>query len=214
VEICGQKLSGAGAELGGDIRLSNTGAAGDSSRAAFFPATAWNSTNDEFLATWYADGLETDDDFEIFARRVESSPQPCVPATGGGGGGGGGGSTPPPSEPPSKVVILSVTAQSSQKALRTKALVVKAMCDQACTMSASGRLTVPGASKTYKARTVKRSLTANKRVTLRLKLSTKTIRAAKRALKKKKKVRATIDLKATNSAGGQTKSTKKIRITG
>lgn len=221
VEICGQRITGEGAEVGGDVRLSNTGAAGDTSREAFFPATTYNSQANEFFANWYGDPLATDDEFEIYARRVESSPQPCATSNGGGGGGGGGGgaggggTTPPPSgNPPSKVVVLNVSAQSTQKALRAKALVVRARCDQACTMNASGRLTVPGASKTYRARSVKRTLTANQRVTLKLKLSTKTIRAAKRALKKKKRVRAVIDLRAANTAGGQTKSTKRIRITG
>jgi hypothetical protein len=220
VEICGQKVPGnaaSGNEVGGDVRLSNMGAAGDSTREALFPATAWNSQANDFLATWYGDGLATDDEYEVFARRV-GTPQSCAtpPPGGGGGGGGGGGSTSPPpaGEPPSKVVVLSVNAQSTQKALRAKAITVRVMCDKACTMNASGRLSVPGASKTYRARSVKRSLTANKRVTLKLKLSTKTIRAAKRALKKKKKVRATIDLRATSAAGGSTKSTKRIRITG
>jgi hypothetical protein len=125
------------------------------------------------------------------------------------------GGTPPPSGGGGngKVVTLKVTGSSSQKALRKKAIIVTATCDQACTLAASGSLSIPGASKTYRLRSVKRSLAAGKRVTLKLKLSSKVIKTAKRALRKHKRIRATIRLTAKNSAGTKT-SRKSIRITG
>jgi hypothetical protein len=189
------------------------GAEGDTLRAAFFPATAYNSQANEYLATWYGDGLATDDEFEVFARRL-GTPQACSSITT---------QPPPPPGPepppdedapvaPNKVVKLSVTAASTQSALRAKAIVLRASCDEACTLTASARLSVPGASKTYSIKSVKRSLAANKRVTLKLKLSAKTIRAAKRALARRKNVRATVSLRARGAGGGQRKSTLRIRV--
>jgi hypothetical protein len=124
-----------------------------------------------------------------------------------------GGTNPPPGGGSSKVPTLKVGGQSSQKALRKKAIIVTATCDQACTLTASGRLSIPGVSKSYRLRSIKRSLTAGKKVTLKLKLSKKVIQTAKRALRKHKRIRATVRLTAKNSAG--TKASRKvIRITG
>jgi hypothetical protein len=322
VEICGQKLSGTGADVGGDIRLSNMGPEGDSSRGAFFPATTYNPQTNEYLATWYGDDA-TDNEFEVYARRVGTSnfacsslPAPEITSLGQSSRHVTAGwtlpagrltgaievatapdtdvdgfflpqntvlyqeyldsttsyssaeqlppgtyyvhvsaydplspacaadplaldcvwvfssppavltipsnpTTPPPPAPvvppppvvPSKVIKLTVSAASTQKALKAKAIMLRASCDQACSLNASARLSVPGASKTYKARSVKRSLAAGKSVTLKLKLSAKTIRAAKAALRRHKKVRATVNLTALGP-GGSTRSTKRISIKG
>jgi hypothetical protein len=220
VEICGQRVSNAGEGKGSDFRISNTGTDGDSTRAAFFPDVAYNSSfagPNEYLAVWYGDGLATDDEFEVFARRLGPSSTPCVTEVKSGGGG----NTPPPApapNPPSPGVTtqkikLTVSTASVQKALRAKAIVVRVTCDQACALTASTRLSVPGASKTFRLKSLKRSLLANRRATLKVKLSTKVIRAARRALAKRKTVRATVDLRTSNS-GGLSKSTKRIRIKG
>jgi hypothetical protein len=321
IEICGQKLNGAdGSEVGGDVRLSNMGPDQDAAYAGFFPALAWNSTADEYLATWYGDNT-TDDEFEVYARRA-GTPEPCssgvtreppqitslghssrhLTATWSLASGinsyaieaatspavrsdgffedattvlteeglppdsrsytsaaqlppgtyyvhiaaynasspscvdptdpacplefsdpvavtippdpPSGGTTPPPSGGGgSKIVNLRITGHRSQKALRKKAVIISATCDQTCALTASGSLSIPGASKTYRLRSVKRSLSAGKKVTLKLKLSKKVIRTAKRALRKHKRIRATIRLTAKNSAGTKT-SRKSIRITG
>jgi len=323
IEVCGQKLAGdSGNEVGGDFRLSNMGPDQDAAYAGFFPALTWNSTANEYLATWYGDNT-TDDEFEVYARRIgtATAAEPCssgiirdppqitavghssrhltatwslasgissyaievatspavrsdgffedattvlsdetlapdsrsytsaaqlppgtyyvhvaaynasTPACGDPTSPAcplefsdpvavtippdpSGGTTPPPSGGGNaKVVTLKVGGSSSQKALRKKAIIVTATCDQACTLTASGSLSIPGASKTYRLRSVKRSLAAGKRVTLKLKLSSKVIKTAKRALRKHKRIRATIRLTAKNSAGTKT-SRKSIRITG
>ena len=72
-EIFGQRLNGAGAELGGDFRISTTDAGGKTERDAFEPAIAYNSQADEYLVSWTADGLATDDEFEIFGQRLSGS---------------------------------------------------------------------------------------------------------------------------------------------
>ena len=77
IEVCGQRVDADGTQIGGDVRLSNMGPDDDATRAGFFPSLAWNSTANEYLATWYGDGLVTDDEFEVFARRVGPD-QPCA----------------------------------------------------------------------------------------------------------------------------------------
>ena len=53
------------------------GADQDGAYAGFFPALAYNSSaSNEYLAIWYGDGAGTDDELDVFARRV-GAPQPC-----------------------------------------------------------------------------------------------------------------------------------------
>ena len=73
VEIFGQRLSAAGAEQGGDFRISTTGADGDATRRAASPAIAYNATANEYLVTWQADGLATDEELEIFGQRLSAA---------------------------------------------------------------------------------------------------------------------------------------------
>jgi hypothetical protein len=72
-EIFGQRLSGAGAELAGDFRISTTGTDGDAARDAFDPAVAYNPRLNQYLVVWEADGLATDDGFEIFGQRLRGN---------------------------------------------------------------------------------------------------------------------------------------------
>ncbi|MEP7356750.1 MAG: hypothetical protein ABI847_05885 [Anaerolineales bacterium] len=74
-EVYGQRVNAAtGAEIGGDIRLSNVGADGDSDHGALSPAVAYNSTNQEYLVVWYRKPvLFVDDEIEIFGQRVNAA---------------------------------------------------------------------------------------------------------------------------------------------
>jgi hypothetical protein len=141
---------------------------------------------------------------DTLAVTIPADPAPPGPGPGPSPGGPGG------SNP---VVTLTVAGASTQKALKAKAISLRATCDQACTLTASGTLTIPGASKTYRLKSVRRSLSAGKRVTLKLRLSTKVIRTARRALRSRKRIRARVRLVAQNSNGRKT-SRKTIRITG
>jgi len=69
-EIFGQRVSAAGGELGGDLRISTTGTDGDGTHDADNPAVAYNSARGQYLAVWEADGLATDNEFEIFGQRL------------------------------------------------------------------------------------------------------------------------------------------------
>jgi Ca2+-binding RTX toxin-like protein len=72
-EIFGQRLAGGGADLGGDFRISTTGADGDAARDAFRPAVAFNSRLNQFFVVWTADGVVTDNEVEIFGRRLAAT---------------------------------------------------------------------------------------------------------------------------------------------
>jgi hypothetical protein len=72
-EIFGQRVSAAGAEEGSDFRISTVGSDGDAARDAEHPSVAYNSADDEYLVTWGADGLATDDEVEIFGQRVDGA---------------------------------------------------------------------------------------------------------------------------------------------
>lgn len=74
-EIFGQRVDGtSGAEIGGDIRLSDMGTDGDPSFGAFNPAVAYNFTENEFLVVWTGDDDSdslVDEEREIFGQRVD-----------------------------------------------------------------------------------------------------------------------------------------------
>ena len=72
-EVFGQRLTGAGAEVGGDFRISTTGSDGDAGRGAFNPAVTHNPQANEYLVAWIADGLAADDDFELFGQRLSGA---------------------------------------------------------------------------------------------------------------------------------------------
>lgn len=73
-EIFGQRVGIAGDEIGGDFRISNVGADGDAGRNAVRPAIAPDSTRSEYLTVWAGDGLATNEEFEIFGRRLATPP--------------------------------------------------------------------------------------------------------------------------------------------
>ncbi len=73
LEVFGQRLSGAGAELGGDFRISTTGSDGDANREVEDPAVAYNPPAGEYLIAWEADGLATDDESEVFGQRLSAT---------------------------------------------------------------------------------------------------------------------------------------------
>ncbi len=70
LEIFGQRLSAAGAQLGADFRISNLGMDGDAARDAEEPAVAYNSNDNQYLVTWHGDGLVDNGETEIFGQRL------------------------------------------------------------------------------------------------------------------------------------------------
>ena len=76
-EIFGQRVDGAtGAEIGGDFRISRMGPDGNAAFDAYFPAIAYNSTEDEYLVVWWGDDNTAplvDGEYEIYGQRVDGA---------------------------------------------------------------------------------------------------------------------------------------------
>ena len=125
--------------------------------------------------------------------------------------------TPPPaipSAPAVKAPKLTFSARSSQRVLRQKAVFAGGSCDQACTISAKGRLSVPGASAVYKLRPASRKLAAAGSAKLKLRLPKKTLAKLRSALKAHRKPRVTVTVNATGAGGAAKALKRKIRVTG
>src|SRR3954453_2422034 len=117
------------------------------------------------------------------------------------GGGGGGGTT----DTLAPLQTLSFSAVQDIDKLR-----VTTRTNEAGKVVATGTVGVPGASKVYRFKRASRSVAANVKTTLRLKLAKKRLRAVKRALKKRKHLKAKITLTVADKAGN--KRTAKITI--
>jgi hypothetical protein len=116
-----------------------------------------------------------------------------VPPPGGGGGGGGGGA-----DKFAPLQTLSFAAVQDIDKLR-----VTTRSTEAGTITATGTVGMPGASKALRFKPAKRAVAANVKTTLKLKLSKKSLRSAKRALKKRKHLKAKIVLTAVDKAGNK-----------
>jgi len=109
-----------------------------------------------------------------------------VSATVGDGSGGGGGGA-------NSFTLLRVAGKQKASGLR-----VKAALAQGGPITVAGTVSVPSAAKVYKLKRVTVTAGPGKTVTVKLKLSKKVLRAAKRALARHKKVQARL----TISGGG------------
>jgi hypothetical protein len=116
--------------------------------------------------------------------------------SGGGGGGGGGGGT--------GGTVVKVTPFGKLSFGRIQSvgkLFVTARSTEAGTLRATASVRIPGRKKAYRFRAVSKQVGANVSVKMRLKLSKKHLRAARRALRIGKHLRAKIKVTATNAAG-------------
>ena len=80
VEVFGQRLSAAGAEIGtNDFRMSQMGPDGDPNFDGYAPAAAYNSQANQYLAVWEGDDDTAplvDGELEVFARRSSAGAPP------------------------------------------------------------------------------------------------------------------------------------------
>jgi hypothetical protein len=125
--------------------------------------------------------------------------------------------TPPPAVPSTPALTppkLTFSAPSSQSVLRQKAVLAGGSCDQACTISAKGTLSLPGASAVYKLTPATRKLAAAGTAKLKLKVPKKTLAKLRKAVKAHKKTTATVTVNATGAGGSAKATRRKILITG
>ncbi len=122
---------------------------------------------------------------------------------------------PPPPPPPPAVKADKVTAFASLKAPKSQdidKLFVRAAMIEPGTLSASATVNVPNASRVFKFKRVSKKATAGKSVKLRLKISKKGLRAAKRALRAHKRLRAKIRVTAKDNAGNSRTAKRTVKL--
>jgi len=99
--------------------------------------------------------------------------------------------------------------KSRQRVLRQRGVVATFTTSVAAKLSASGTVKV---GKRYKFRSVRRSVEANKKVTVKLRLSRSALSAVRKALKAHKKPKARITLTLTGASGLKSSVTKTITL--
>ena len=115
----------------------------------------------------------------------------------------------PPAPTPDKVLALGVVTASSLQDVDRLSITLNA--GEAVKATLSGSVSVAGASKVYRFRTVRRNLGAGK-TKLSLRLPAKGKRAVKRALKRRKRLKAKLRLVVTDAAGNTQRSRYTVRL--
>jgi hypothetical protein len=127
-------------------------------------------------------------------------------------GGGGGVTLPPTTGGPGPDKVKPFQTLSFAPIQDVDKLFVRARMSEAGKLTARATVSVAGASKVYKFKTVSRSVAGNKLVKLRLKLAKKRLKAVKRALKRGKKLKAKVTVTATDKAGNKRAQKATIRL--
>ena len=117
---------------------------------------------------------------------------------------------PGPGPGPDPAPVSSMVGPSKQDVDK---LFVRASMNEAGTLTATGAVSVPGASKAYALKRVSRAVTAGQIVKLRLKLRKQALKAVKRALLRGRKLRAKITLTAKDATGKETRRKQTVRLT-
>jgi Calx-beta domain len=108
--------------------------------------------------------------------------------------------------------LLALGGARSQRFLRAHSVVILVRCDEPCTVSAAGNVSVPGASRLFRLKRVTRLLRPGVRSKLRLPLSRRAQAAIRRALVRRRRVVATVRVSARDGAGNSRSATRRIRL--
>jgi plastocyanin len=150
-------------------------------------------------------------------------------AHGGPGGSGmsgrvvvSAGGAPPPSPPPSDPGGLPVTdnvapkvtvaVRSRQRLAGRRAASLTVRSDEAATATLTGRLSVVGASKTFRLRKVTVSLTANVERRLAVRLTRTPLTAVRRALRRGSRPTVRLTVSVADAAGNVSSLKRKVRL--
>ena len=106
---------------------------------------------------------------------------------------------------------LSIRGNTTQRIARQRAVFVRVTSDEGARLSATGTLSVPGASKVFRLRRARATVLAGQTRKLRLGISKTAARAVRRALRHKRKVRARVTVSARDAAGNRSSARRTIR---
>jgi hypothetical protein len=96
--------------------------------------------------------------------------------------------------------------------IRKRGVVVRVRCDENCSLVASARIQLPGTSRSLGVVRTHGRLVANKRTTVRLKLSRSKLRSLRRALgRRRSTLRVRVGVRATDQAGNTAAAERTIR---
>lgn len=133
----------------------------------------------------------------------------CSSGGGPGGGGPGGGTG---NDVPGGDTLAPRQSVAARRRQDIDRLVVSVRPNEAVALTASAGVNVPGASRTLPFRVVRRSVGAGVRARLRLKLSRRNLRSAKRALRRGRRLIAKVKLSARDAAGNVSTARRSIRL--
>jgi hypothetical protein len=142
------------------------------------------------------------------AGAVDTSALDCN----GQGGSGGGVTLPSTTGGPGPDRVKPLQVLSFPPVQDVDRLFVRAQMSEPGKLRATAKVSVPGASRVLAFKAVSRTVGANVRTRLRLKLAKKRLRAVKRALRRGKKLRARIRVTATDKAGNKRSQRATIRL--
>lgn len=113
-----------------------------------------------------------------------------------------------PVGPPS----LSSRSKGTQRVLRQKGVIVKALSNIGGTLNATGTVAVPKSAKVVRLKSVKKTLTPKRRATVKLGLSKAAQKAIAKALHRGAKLKAKIRLVVSDANGAKTTTTKTVKL--
>jgi peptidoglycan/xylan/chitin deacetylase (PgdA/CDA1 family) len=123
---------------------------------------------------------------------------------------------PPPPPPPAKPVAADKITAFASLSIKSRQdidkLYVKASMAEAGTLSAGGSVNTSGASKTYRFKKASARAVPGKVVKLRLRLSKKSLKAVKRALRRHRKLNAKLTITARDLVGNSKNAKRKVRL--
>jgi hypothetical protein len=127
-------------------------------------------------------------------------------------GAGPGGALPPTGGGPGPDKVVPFQRLTFPAVQDVDKLFVRAQMSEAGTLRASATVSVAGASRVYKFKTVSRSVGANVLATLRLKLAKSRLKRVRRALRRGKRLKAKVTVTATDKAGNKRAQKATIRL--
>jgi len=106
---------------------------------------------------------------------------------------------------------LRVRVPRRQRVGRRRGAIAYARCNEACTVSMSGRLRID--KRSYRLRKARRRAAANRRIRLRARLTRRASRALRRALRRRRRARVRVALRARDSLGNPSRLyTRRVRV--
>jgi hypothetical protein len=129
-----------------------------------------------------------------------------------GVGSGPGGALPSTSGGPGPDRVKPLQRLSFAAVQDVDRLFVRSQMSEPGTLTASAKVSVPGASKVLGFKTVSRAVGGNVMTKLRLKLTKKRLKAVKRALRRGKRLKAKVTVTARDKAGNRSAQKATIRL--